>query len=49
MNELIQNLNEMTLAAFCERWGVVELALFGSALRDGIGARKRCRSTHQLQ
>ena len=25
------------LAAFCERWGGVELALFGSALRDELG------------
>lgn len=25
------------LQAFCERWGVVELALFGSALRDELG------------
>lgn len=24
-------------AAFCQRWGVVELALFGSALRDNFG------------
>ncbi|MDE2888947.1 MAG: nucleotidyltransferase family protein [Gemmatimonadota bacterium] len=25
------------LDAFCERWGGVELALFGSALRDELG------------
>ncbi len=25
------------LREFCERWGVVELALFGSALRDELG------------
>ena len=25
------------LEAFCERWGVVELALFGSTLRDELG------------
>ena len=25
------------LAAFCERWNVVELALFGSVLRDDFG------------
>lgn len=26
-----------TLAAFCERWQVTELALFGSVLRDDFG------------
>ena len=26
------------LKEFCERWGVVELALFGSALRDELGS-----------
>ena len=25
------------IAAFCERWNVVELALFGSVLRDDFG------------
>ena len=25
------------LKALCERWGVVEMALFGSALRDELG------------
>ncbi len=25
------------LAAFCERWGIVKLALFGSVLRDDFG------------
>ena len=25
------------LAAFCERWNIVELALFGSVLRDDFG------------
>ena len=25
------------IAAFCERWRIVELALFGSALRDDFG------------
>ena len=29
--------NAVDLAAFCQRWGVVELALFGSALRDDFG------------
>jgi predicted nucleotidyltransferase len=26
--------DEAALRAFCERWGIVELAIFGSALRD---------------
>jgi predicted nucleotidyltransferase len=26
------------IAAFCQRWGVVEFALFGSALRDDFAA-----------
>ena len=29
--------NAVDLAAFCQRWDVVELALFGSALRDDFG------------
>ena len=27
-------LDNAAIAAFCERWGLVELALFGSALRS---------------
>ena len=30
-------LRSETLAAFCERWQVAELALFGSVLRDDFG------------
>lgn len=29
--------NAVDLAALCQRWGIVELALFGSALRDDFG------------
>ena len=36
MNTHIQTPRD-ELAAFCERWGVVELALFGSALREDFG------------
>ena len=36
MNAVIKT-SQDDLAAFCERWGVVELALFGSALRDELG------------
>lgn len=28
------NISEQELAKFCERWGITELALFGSVLRD---------------
>jgi uncharacterized protein len=30
-------LPEADLAAFCQRWQIVELALFGSALREDFG------------
>jgi predicted nucleotidyltransferase len=30
-------LDDDALRAFCERWGIVELALFGSVLRDDFG------------
>lgn len=36
MNPLA-NANRDEIAAFCRRWRVVELALFGSALRDDFG------------
>ena len=36
MNVHIHTLRD-DLKEFCERWGVVELALFGSALRDELG------------
>ena len=36
MNAHIQTPRD-ELAAFCERWGVAELALFGSALSDDFG------------
>ena len=36
MNAHIQTLQD-ELAAFCKRWGIAELALFGSALRDDFG------------
>lgn len=36
MNPLA-NANRDEIAAFCRRWQVVELALFGSALRDDFG------------
>ena len=31
-------LPESEIAAFCQRWGVREFAIFGSALRDDFGA-----------
>ena len=31
-------LDRGVLAAFCRRWGIREIALFGSALRDDFGA-----------
>jgi uncharacterized protein len=31
------NISEDALAAFCRKWQVVELDLFGSALRDDFG------------
>ena len=30
-------LSDAQIAAYCERWNVVELALFGSVLRDDFG------------
>src|SRR5689334_20829523 len=30
-------LPEAELRAFCEKWGIIELALFGSVLRDDFG------------
>src|SRR5215208_6012593 len=30
-------LPHQTIAAFCDRWKIVELSLFGSALRDDFG------------
>ena len=36
MNALVKTEND-ELAKFCERWGVVELALFGSALSGESG------------
>jgi uncharacterized protein len=30
-------LDRHTLSAFCDRWGVAELALFGSVVRDDFG------------
>ncbi|MFO1095019.1 MAG: nucleotidyltransferase domain-containing protein [Planctomycetaceae bacterium] len=35
--ELPITLPEDRLAAFCERWGIAEMALFGSVLRDDFG------------
>lgn len=32
------SLDEERLAAFCRRWKIAELALFGSVLRDDFGA-----------
>ena len=34
------------LAELCRRWGVAELALFGSALRDDFRADEPCASDH---
>ena len=31
------SVDAVALAAFCARWNVAELAVFGSALRDGFG------------
>ena len=31
------DIDEMALRAFCEKWGVAELAVFGSVLRDDFG------------
>ena len=36
MNERI-NMSPDKLAAFCKRWQILELALFGSILRDDFG------------
>ena len=36
MNAQVQ-LDRDALAAFCRKWRVCELSLFGSALRDGFG------------
>ena len=36
MNPRVQ-LNKNALAAFCRKWRVCELSLFGSALRDDFG------------
>lgn len=30
-------INQNTIAKFCERWGLTELALYGSVLRDDFG------------
>ncbi|NJL39411.1 MAG: DNA polymerase subunit beta [Leptolyngbyaceae cyanobacterium RM2_2_4] len=40
MQEIYQRLNTtpQELAAFCEKWQIVELALFGSVLRDDFRA-----------
>ncbi len=38
MNEHLTSLPIETIAAFCERWQVVEFALFGSALRPDFNA-----------
>ena len=31
------DIDEAALRAFCEKWGVAELAVFGSVLRDDFG------------
>lgn len=37
MNRLRANVDSERLAEICRRWGIRELALFGSALRDDFG------------
>ncbi len=37
MSELRVNVDAERLAELCRRWGIRELALFGSALRDDFG------------
>jgi predicted nucleotidyltransferase len=37
MNKLETFINSRQLEAFCQRWKIQELALFGSALRDDFG------------
>jgi predicted nucleotidyltransferase len=34
MNHILRTLQTDSVADFCRRWGIVELAVFGSALRD---------------
>lgn len=31
------NIDAEQIAAFCEKWGIMELSLFGSVLRDDFG------------
>jgi predicted nucleotidyltransferase len=31
------SLDDAEIAAFCEKWGIAELAVFGSVLRDDFG------------
>jgi predicted nucleotidyltransferase len=39
MSELsLPNLPRVQLASFCDRWGIVELAIFGSAVRGELRA-----------
>ena len=37
MDRLSIDLSEEQIAAFCRRWHIIELALFGSVLRDDFG------------
>ena len=38
MNGLRANVDSERLAELCRRWGIRELAIFGSALRDDFGS-----------
>lgn len=37
MNSILSNFNKDESTAFCLKWGIRELSIFGSALRDDFG------------
>ena len=38
MENIRASFPQKEIIAFCQKWGVIELAIFGSALRDDFGA-----------
>jgi predicted nucleotidyltransferase len=37
MDNLVAEISDSEMAAYCQRWKIVELAVFGSVLRDDFG------------
>lgn len=37
MDNLVAEISDSEMAAYCQRWKIVELAVFGSVLRDDLG------------